>query len=78
MSLRVGVVGCGVVGRRRVEALAGAKLAVCMDTDPSRAHAAAQLQGAQVVNRFEDVVSSPNVDVVVVSTTNDALSLPYA
>jgi predicted dehydrogenase len=74
MSLRIGVVGCGLVGRRRAGALAGAKLTVCMDADPSRASAAAQAQGAQVVTRFEDLVSSPNVDVVVVSTTNNALA----
>lgn len=74
MNLRVGVVGCGVVGRRRAGALAGAKLTACMDADPARARAVAQPHGAEVVNRFEDVVSSPNVDVVVVSTTNNALA----
>jgi predicted dehydrogenase len=45
-----------------------------MDTDASRAYAAAQPHGAEVVNRFEDIVSSPNVDVIVVSTTNNALA----
>lgn len=74
MTLRVGIVGCGAVGRRRAAALAGAKLTACMDTDPSRAHAVAQPQSAHVVDRSEDLVSSPNVDVVVVSTTNNALA----
>src|SRR6478672_3339326 len=74
MTVRIGVIGCGAVGRRRAGALAGATLTACVDVDPARARALAQPYGAQVLNRFEDVVQSRDVDVVVVSTTNSGLA----
>ena len=74
MTLRIGVVGCGLIGRRRAGALAGATLTACTDVDPSRARLLADMHAAKAVARVEDVVGNPEVDVVVVSTTNNMLA----
>ena len=73
--VRVGIVGCGLIGRRRAAALAGATLTACVDVEPARAAAVAQSQpGITVASRFEDLVGSDAVDVVIVATTNDMLA----
>ncbi len=75
MSMRVGIVGCGLIGRRRAGALAGATLAACTDVDRSRADAVAQVQTqARAVGNFEELVRSADLDIVIVATTNDMLA----
>lgn len=75
MSVRVGIVGCGLTGRRRAAALAGARLTACADIDRSRADALAQSQpGVRAVTRWEELVGDADLDVVIVATTNDALA----
>src|SRR6185503_18489628 len=67
-------VGCGVIGRRRAGAFGGATLTACMDVDPSRARQLAETHAAKAVLDIEDVVDNPDIDVVVVSTTNNMLA----
>lgn len=76
MSLGVAIVGCGLIGRKRAAALPGARLVACADLDPARAEAlaASARPAAVAVARWQDAVSRPDVDVVVVATTNDALA----
>ncbi len=75
MSARVGIVGCGAIGRRRADALSAATLTICADIDQSRADALAKAhRGARSVPRWQDVVGSGDVDIVIVATTNDALA----
>jgi predicted dehydrogenase len=70
----VAIVGCGLIGRKRAAALAGARLVACADTVPERAvELAGTVRGAHAVN-VEAAVSHPDVDLVVVATTNDALT----
>jgi predicted dehydrogenase len=75
MSARVGIVGCGAIGRRRADALAGATLTACADLDSSRADTLAKAHpGTRSISRWQDVVRSSDVDIVIVATTNDALA----
>lgn len=75
MTLRVGIVGCGLIGRRRAAALAGARLTACADVDRARADAVAQLQpGARVAANVDELVRSDEIDLVIVATTNDMLA----
>src|SRR5262249_34133653 len=70
----VGIVGCGLVGRKRAAALAPHRLVAVADLDPARAAQLGALHdGCTVVSRWEDLVRSPGVDVVIVATTHDAL-----
>jgi predicted dehydrogenase len=72
--LEIAIVGCGLIGRKRAEALAGARLAMVCDLDERRAQELAALHaGSQAVTDFTDVLRSP-VQVVIVATANHALA----
>ncbi len=66
---RVAIVGCGLVGRKRARALAGATLVAACDLIPERARAL----GVEASD-WRAVVARPGVDIVVVSTTHDMLA----
>ncbi len=75
MSARVGIVGCGLIGRKRAAALAGARLSACADVDRSRAEALARTSaGAVAFGDWRELVARADVDIVVVATTNDRLA----
>ena len=71
---RVAIVGCGLIGAKRAAALEGASLAVCADAVPERAQQLASRCNARAVENWQEAVSAPDVDIVVVATTNDALT----
>jgi len=71
----VAIIGCGKLGQKRAKALAGVNLVVCADVMYERAQSlAAQTPGAEATRFWEDAVQHADVNVVVVSTTNDALA----
>jgi predicted dehydrogenase len=71
----VAIVGCGLIGRKRAAALAGARLVVCADALPDRAvELARTVPGAVAVPTPAEAVSHPDADIVIVATTNDALT----
>ncbi len=72
-ELRVGIVGCGLMGRKRALALgADRPVAVC-DADPDRATVLAADIGAEAVADV-DAVLAARPDVVIVSTSHDSLA----
>lgn len=72
-TLRVGILGCGLIGRKRAAALAGAKLSACADLDAARAQALAQSFGCAVCAP-QELPNRDDVDVVIVATPNNALA----
>lgn len=82
MSLGVAIVGCGLIGRKRAAALPGGHVAACVDVDRARAEALArdaakgcqELPVAATPDELDDLLARPDIDVVVVATTNDALA----
>lgn len=75
MTLRVGIVGCGLIGQKRARALGPAgRVVACADPDEDRARAAAVHDGARVLSDWRQLVSLPDVDVVVVATPHDTLA----
>jgi predicted dehydrogenase len=71
----VAIIGCGLIGGKRAQALAGARLVACADVMPDRARALAQtVPGASVCDDWRTAVRDAAVDIVVVATTNDALA----
>src|SRR3954452_20133243 len=68
MSLRYGLIGCGEIGRLRVEGLrrSGRHLAAVSDLDESRAAQVAG--GADVERNWRDLIERSDVDAVIVST----------
>jgi len=73
--MNVGIVGCGLIGKKRALALGAHNLVLAVDSDIKRAQAIAALKGqAQVSTDFNDVIKEPRIDIVIVSTTNDKLA----
>ncbi|MBI3457378.1 MAG: Gfo/Idh/MocA family oxidoreductase [Candidatus Rokubacteria bacterium] len=72
--MNVGLVGCGVVARKRAGALAGCRLVACADVVSERAQELARaLPGVEVEADWRLVVERRDVDIVIVSTTHDVL-----
>ena len=72
--MNVGIIGCGLIGKKRARALAPAKLVLCADTALERAQALAKETGATATADWRQVVASPEVSIVIVATTNAMLS----
>ena len=70
----VAIIGCGVVGRKRANALAGARLVACADVEAIRAEALAADSGAAASDEWRNAVGHPDVDIVIVATTNNMLA----
>ncbi|MEP6835799.1 MAG: Gfo/Idh/MocA family oxidoreductase [Gemmatimonas sp.] len=74
MTLRVGIVGCGLIGNKRAGLLGDAQLMACADVVFDRASALAARYGAFATNDFTQLVSRNDVDVVMISTLNNMLA----
>src|SRR5437899_7852092 len=75
VTLRVGIVGCGLIGQRRAKAIGGAgRIVACADLDEKRARAAAVHEGARIFSDWRELVALPDVDVVIVATRHDTLA----
>jgi predicted dehydrogenase len=68
---RVAIVGCGTIGRKRANALAGAQLVACADVVGERAQS---LGAAAYSTDWREVVRRNDVDVVIVATINSLLA----
>ena len=69
-SRGVAIVGCGLIGHKRANALGRANLVVCADLNSERAEALAQKHsGAAAVADWRDAVTKPEVSIVIVATT---------
>lgn len=81
--MNVGIVGCGLIGKKRAEALAGATLVACADPELSRAQAlaargrAVNPKGSADVRAsadWRDATVRDDIDVVVIATPHDSLA----
>jgi predicted dehydrogenase len=72
--MNVGIVGCGLIGRKRARALGDGKLVACSDAVFDRAQALAAEHGAQAVADWREMVKRPEVQMVIVATTHDWLA----
>lgn len=75
MSLRIAIVGCGLIGQKRARALGACRLVAVADTNRERAGMlAAQHPGCDASADWPAVVARGDVDLVIVATTNDGLA----
>ena len=73
--MRVAIVGCGLIGRKRAKALGEDTLVACADMVLDRAQSLAMAhQGCSASANWEQVVTRKDIDAVIVATTNDALA----
>jgi predicted dehydrogenase len=72
------VIGCGLIGKKRIAALAkvpGTRLLFACDLDPARAAEAARLApSCKAETDFRKVIADPEVDAVIIATLNASLA----
>ncbi len=71
---RVGLIGCGLIGRKRAAALPGAELVACTDTDVQRAQSLAKDFHCAACPDSSSLLQRGDIDLVVVATANNALA----
>jgi len=77
VTLGTAVIGCGLIGKRRAAEAAhqpGARLVAVADANAEAAATVARELGARSAERWQEVVASDDVDVVVVATPNGFLA----
>jgi predicted dehydrogenase len=73
--IRVGIVGCGLIGTKRAMALGECPLVAVHDVERGRAETLARRHpGCEISPNWEALVSRPDLTVVIVATSNDALT----
>ena len=73
--VRFAIVGCGLIGKKRLASLRPGQFAVACDLDLARAETLVKTAGAgRATTSLEDAVSDPHVDAVIVATLNGALA----
>jgi predicted dehydrogenase len=71
----VAIIGCGLIGQKRAQALGGCPLVVCCDTQATRAEQlAGKFPGARAESDWRSAAADPDVGIVVVATTHDQLA----
>ena len=74
-AVKFAIIGCGLIGRKRLAGIGGSALAVACDLDLKRAESLVQQAGCgRATADFCDAVSDPGVDAVIVSTLNASLA----
>jgi predicted dehydrogenase len=74
-AVKFAIIGCGLIGRKRLAGIGGSALAVACDLDLSRAESLVrQAGGGRATADFHDAVNDPGVDAVIVSTLNASLA----
>ena len=72
--MRVGIIGCGLIGKKRADSLGEAKLVACADLNLERANSIASRAGARATNQWREVAEGSDVDLVVIATPHDSLA----
>jgi predicted dehydrogenase len=71
--LNIGIIGCGAVGLKRAQSLAGVRLAYCVDTELPRAcHAASFSHGCSYGTDWRELMDRADIDAVVIATPQDS------
>jgi len=73
--VRVGIIGCGVIGKKRALALGNHELVIAVDPFLERAREVAQLKNCTSVSTdYHDALNDDRIDLVFISTTNEFLA----
>jgi predicted dehydrogenase len=73
--LRVAIIGCGLIGQKRVAALRGCTIVVVCDLSRERAEKlASAIPGCNAATDWREAVTRSDIDAVVVATTHDTLA----
>jgi predicted dehydrogenase len=71
--VRIGIIGCGLIGQKRATSAKGHDIAYVTDLSPARADEFAAKTGAKVAQDWQALIKT-DVDVVIIATSHDTLS----
>jgi len=73
--MNIAIIGCGLIGEKRLYTLGEHKLLFAVDKDINRAKRLCDIkkQGTPIID-WKDAISATEVDMVIIATTNDMLS----
>ena len=71
--MRLGIVGCGLIGQKRAAAAKGHEIAWVADLDTARAQSLAAKTGAEVAKNWQ-ALAAADIDAVIVATTHGSLA----
>jgi len=75
VAMKFAMIGCGLIGGKRLATLPEGSLVVACDTEVSRAEALARRSpGAVATGDYHEAIRNPEVNVVIISTMASALS----
>lgn len=77
MVLKIGIIGCGVIGTRRakiIQSSPNSKVIGVADTDLNRAKLLGTQLGCDYHDDWKNLISNKEIDAVIVSTTNNYLA----
>jgi predicted dehydrogenase len=73
--LRVGIIGCGLIGEKRAKAVGNwGRVTACADRELDRAGALARPRGARASADWRDVARADDVDLCIIATAHDSLA----
>ncbi len=73
--MKVGIIGCGLVGQKRAAALSSHELVICADLSLARAvELAGRYTGARATADPSEVLSEASVEAVIIATPHDQLA----
>ena len=72
--LKIGIIGCGLIGQKRAANLGEGQLVGCTDIDTEKATLLAERHTAKCYSSYEDLIRAPEIDLVIIATLHDSLS----
>jgi predicted dehydrogenase len=73
--MNVAIIGCGLIGNKRAQYLKGGHLLYCVDKNLQRAqNLANQAPGCQVLLNWQEVMTKPEIDIIIIATTHEVLT----
>jgi predicted dehydrogenase len=72
--MNVGIIGCGLIGKKRADALQKQRLVACADTSIDRARSVAAKAEARSTTDWREVATAKDVDIVIIATQHDSLA----
>jgi predicted dehydrogenase len=74
-AMNVGIIGCGLIGNKRAKALGTSRLVIVADTHrPNADRLAGSFPGCLATQDPLEVIGHPDVQLVIIATTNDSLA----
>jgi predicted dehydrogenase len=74
--MNIAIIGCGLIGEKRAKNLGDHKLVIVSDNNVKRAEIVSRInkQNAKIANSWKEAASNKDVDLVIISTSNDNLT----